>query len=201
MLSITELIFYIIESVGILAFAISGILLAKSKNFDPVGIYIISFTTALGGGTIRDVFLDKNLYWINHPEFAIVIFLTVAIFYIFNIEFENKWLFIPDSLGLSLFAINGAKVALSLDLNIMIVLIIGTVSATFGGVIRDIMCQEIPKIFQKKVTFYSIPCFFGVGLYVFLDHLIVNNIITTIISISFIFIFRILAHIKKWSFN
>ena len=92
------IIFYLLESIGILSFFISGALLAKHKNFDPIGIYIIGFVTALGGGTLRDVILDRTpVYWIQHSEYPLLFVLLTAIIYLLNVPIKDNHLLLPDT--------------------------------------------------------------------------------------------------------
>lgn len=193
--------FYIIELVGVITFALSGIILAKRKNFAPIGIYIIGFVTALGGGTLRDLILNRLPYWLSHTEFPLLIFLvTVIMFFLRHIELNEDSLVIPDALGLSLFSISGAQLAMELGYDPIIIILLGTMTACFGGVIRDILCGEIPFIFQK-VSFYPFVSVIGISLYIFLLHLNISLPYATLISILFIFIFRLLAFKYNWKFN
>ena len=194
----TEIIFYILETIGILAFAISGIITAKTNNdYDSVGIYIIALATAFGGGTIRDLILDKQpIYWISHPEYPLII-LIVTLFtsYFFNFKFKEKWLFYPDSLGLALFTITAAQTAYELNFPIIIIAILATISATFGGILRDILCNKKPLLFHKDTTLYATVSFTGACFFVLLASvttLTLSNI--AILSFLFTFSFRILAN-------
>ena len=194
-------LFYIIELIGVITFALSGIILARRKNFAPIGIYIIGFVTALGGGTLRDLILNRLPYWLSHTEFPLLIFLvSVIMFFLRNIELNEDWLVVPDALGLSLFSISGAQLAMELGYDPIIIIIMGTMTACFGGVIRDILCGEIPFIFQK-VSFYPFASVVGITLYITLLQLKINLTYVTVISITFIFIFRLLAYKFNWKFN
>ena len=196
-----DLIFYILESIGILSFALSGILIGKQKDYDLVGIFVVACATAFGGGTIRDIILDiQPVYWISHSEYPLIILcMTIIMTYIYPIKVKNNWLFFPDSVGLALFSITASKLAFSLGFPLIIVSILATISATFGGVIRDILCNEKPIIFQKNTSLYATVSFTGSTLYVLL------NIYTTIpehfiliIAVLFTLIFRLISYKYKW---
>ena len=146
---------YIIESLGILTFAISGMLLAKKKDMDIVGIYMIGWITAFGGGIIRDVMLDiQPLYWMAHPEYPfILLILAIIMAMLRTVRIKEKWLVIPDAMGMALFATATAQIAVDHGVSIIAVGILSTIVATFGGVIRDSLCQEIPLIFVKIPPF------------------------------------------------
>tara|TARA_E500000178_G_C16956363_1_gene723875 strand:- start:533 stop:1141 length:609 start_codon:yes stop_codon:yes gene_type:complete len=194
----TEIIFYILESIGILAFAVSGIITAKTNNdYDSVGVYIIALATAFGGGTIRDLILDKQpIYWISHPEYPLII-LIITLFssYFFNFKFKEKWLFYPDSLGLALFTVTAAQTAYVLNFPIIIIAILATISATFGSILRDILCNKKPLLFHKDTTLYATVSFIGACFFVFLTStttLTLSN--SAILSFLFTFSFRIIAN-------
>ena len=106
-------VFYWIESLGIISFALSGILLAKKKDFDIVGVYIIAWVTAFGGGTLRDVILDNQpVYWIEHAEYPLILlFIVIGISLFKSIKIKASWLFIPDAMGMSIFAVTTAQAA------------------------------------------------------------------------------------------
>ncbi|RAP33270.1 hypothetical protein DID75_02635 [Candidatus Marinamargulisbacteria bacterium SCGC AG-410-N11] len=163
-------IFYIIETIGIFSFALSGLILAKQKNFDLVGVYIVACVTAFGGGTIRDVILDiQPVYWISHSEYPTTLLITVFIICLFKkFSIKEKWLFLPDALGLSLFTVTTAQMAYEANLPIIVVAILSTIVASFGGVIRDVLCQQIPIIFQRNTPIYASLAFLGAIFYVLL---------------------------------
>ena len=207
---------YYLETLGIIAFAISGLQLAFTKDFDPVGLFVISFVTALGGGTIRDLLLDIHpLYWIKHTEFIVLIFCLSVIYYYIRTYLLSKkhqqkwissdhWLIVPDAIGLALFTILGTKIALDLSLSPIIIMMIATISACFGGVLRDILCHETPLLF-KKSSLYAIPSFCGSGLFLLLSSSFSNDFLSknVIIILSFLFIlsFRLISVKKNLRFK
>ena len=106
-----EQLLYWIETLGILAFALSGVILARQKDFDIVGVYIIAWVTAFGGGTIRDVVLDiQPVYWIAHAEYPLMLLgLIIVISLLKKIQIKSSWLLVPDAMGMALFAISTAQ--------------------------------------------------------------------------------------------
>lgn len=187
--------FYFLETLGILSFAISGLMVAKRNDFDPVGGFIIACVTAFGGGTLRDILLDRqSIYWFLHPEYPIIILMLAILFYILkDVEIPDKWLLLPDTLGLGLFTVTGAQIALLSDVEPIIVAILATMTATFGGIMRDTLCNEVPILFRKHVSFYSVTSFVGALLYVLLIHLGVAVSTSSIGIFFFVIIFRLIA--------
>ena len=156
------MLFYTLDIIGTFAFAISGVLVAMQKRMDLFGIFIIAFVTAVGGGTLRDVLIGKTpVGWMNDLNYVYAIALAVFI----SIIFKNKLnrlrtsLFLFDTIGLGVFTIIGVEKGISADLHPIICIALGTISASFGGVIRDILCTEIPVIFRKEI--YATACIFG----------------------------------------
>jgi len=156
------MLFYTLDIIGTFAFAISGVLIAMQKRMDPFGIFIIAFVTAVGGGTLRDMLIGKTpVGWMNDLNYVYVIGAAV----IFSIIFRKKLnrlrtsLFLFDTIGLGVFTIIGVEKGISIDLHPIICIALGTMSASFGGVIRDILCNEIPVIFRKEI--YATACIIG----------------------------------------
>ena len=146
----------LIELLGVLAFAFTGIIEARKKRMDLVGVYAVSMIAAFGGGTIRDLLINHYpLYWIAHSGyalmllgFAIVSSMLGALFY--NNAKVNSAFEMLDTLGLGLFSTAGASVAHQAGCDFYISLLLGVVTAVFGGIFRDIVCNEIPKVFKRN---------------------------------------------------
>lgn len=152
----------IIDILGTIAFAISGVLVALNKKLDPFGVFIIAFVTAVGGGTLRDVLIGQvPVFWMKNLTFMYVI----AGATIFAVIFRNKLdklrrsLFLFDTIGIGLYTVVGIEKGILADLHPIICIALGTMSACFGGVIRDILCNEIPVIFRKEI--YATACIVG----------------------------------------
>ena len=187
-------IIYVFETIGIVSFALSGMLMADKKNFDPVGWYIIASVTAFGGGTVRDLILDKHpVYWIQHAEYPLVIFVLTILFYLLSkYKPPSSLLIVTDAMGLALFSVTSAQMILGEGHPLIIVLILGVISATFGGLIRDVLCGEVPLIFQK-VSFYAFVSASGIGVYLAMRYFVVQEPISMGGSLAFMFVFRMLA--------
>ncbi|RYF51156.1 MAG: trimeric intracellular cation channel family protein, partial [Cytophagaceae bacterium] len=167
----------ILDVLGTAAFAVSGVMAAREKKLDIFGIFIIAFITALGGGTVRDVLIgDTPVSWMVHPENATAVLVATVITLLFTGIINNlqKTLLLFDSLGLGLFTIFGLQKGLAFGLHPAICVAIGTITACFGGVIRDVLLNKIPLIFQKEI--YATACIFGGVLYFILLNTPVPNI-------------------------
>ncbi len=184
----------ILDILGIGAFSIAGVFAAMEKKLDLFGIFIIAFVTAMGGGTVRDILIgDLPVNWMRSTNEILVIFITAAIAIIFNKLIRNfeKTLFVFDSLGLGLFTVVGIEKGLHFNFEPGMCIALGTVTGCFGGVIRDILLNSIPLIFQKEV--YATACIIGGMIYFLLVKVNMSNYQITIISILVIFVVRILA--------
>jgi len=156
------MLFYALDIIGTFAFAISGVLIAMQKRMDFFGIFIIAFVTAVGGGTLRDILIGKTpVGWMNDLNYAYTIGLAVVISIIFKKKLNRlrTSLFLFDTIGLGVFTIIGVEIGISANLHPIICVALGTISASFGGVIRDILCNEIPVIFRKEI--YATACILG----------------------------------------
>ena len=189
----------VLDYIGVFVFAMSGILAASEKKLDLFGGFIIAFVTALGGGTLRDLFLNVDIGWIQHTNYIyVVIFGTIgALLFKKTLKKIRKTIFLFDTIGISIFTILGVQKALALDTPLLVAVMFGVITATFGGVIRDILCNEIPLIFRKEI--YATACVLGGICYVSLYSFDVSENINLIISGCLIAGIRTIAVLKKYS--
>jgi len=191
---------YIVDLAGTCVFAISGWLLASKKQLDFFGASVIAFVTAIGGGTIRDLLIGSQpVGWLQDVNYLMVIGLGILAGMFFRRVFERlrKTMFLFDSIGIGLFTILGIQKTLTLGLPPVVALIMGTISAVFGGVLRDTFVNEIPLIFRKEI--YATVCLAGGGLYLLLEQINIDPGVQMILTISFIIAIRILVVVKNWS--
>jgi len=185
----------ILEFIAVIAAGIYGILHARAKNMDLIGVFTIAFLTALGGGTLRDLILDRDpIFWIRHQEYAISVFVMVILacfIKTFPPKVENA-LYIPDAIGLALFTILGTDYALQAGAPLFAASLIGVVNGAFGGVIADIMCDEIPSLFVGG-SLYATCAFLGAWVYFGLLHLLPDSKIPYFAALGFIIILRLAA--------
>ena len=153
--------FSVIEIVGTLAFAISGIRLAAAKRFDWFGAYVVGITTALGGGTMRDIMLDLTPFWMLNGDYLVVTAFALAIVIglrKYLVRLDNTF-YIFDAVGLGLFTVVGIEKTLAAGFPMWVAVVMGTITGAAGGVLRDILINEEPLIFRKEI--YALACVFG----------------------------------------
>jgi len=154
-----------IEVAATLAFALSGVMEAARKKLDAVGVTVVASVAAFGGGTLRDVLLDRRpLFWMEHSWYVwLVLGLCVCAMWLMRAKHFRptsqsiQW---PDALGLGLFAASGTQIALGLSMPALIAVLMGVITATFGGVLRDMVCNEIPTAFSDHHP-YAVCAFAG----------------------------------------
>ena len=187
-------IIYALDIAGTFAFALSGALFAKKKDFDAFGVIIIAFVTAVGGGMIRDVLIDAHpINWIGDLNYMWTILAAVLIMYFFRSKVAplSKTMFLFDTIGISVFTLLGLEKGLSFNLHPFVALVMGMVSAVFGGVIRDVLTREIPLIFKKEI--YASACLAGGLVYLVLGFFNVESTLQFVISSVVIFLIRFLS--------
>lgn len=154
----------VIEVVAVISGAIFGVLLARRKQMDFVGVFSVAFMTAFGGGTLRDLLLDRHpLFWIQYAWYPVIVFAVAAIASVIpkipaGIE---RFLYLPDALGLGLFTILGTEIALDQGTTRFVAVLFGVMTGTFGGVIGDIACNEVPTLFRPSTPLYATCAFVG----------------------------------------
>lgn len=186
--------FYTIDILGTIAFAISGVLVALSKKMDPFGILIIAFVTAIGGGTLRDLLIgDTPVSWMENLTYTYVIIIAAVLTVIFKtkIDYLRRSLFLFDTIGIGLYTVVGVEKGLGAGLSPIICIALGTISACFGGVIRDILCNEIPVIFRKEI--YATACILGGLTYFLVRKLPVDDNLVFIMAGIVVIVVRLLA--------
>ena len=178
---------------GSFVFAVSGALIAMKKRLDPFGVLIVAFITAVGGGTLRDILIDRQVFWLYNTSiiYTVLIGATVAMIFKSKMNFFTKPIFFYDALGLGLFSITGVQIGLEAGLSSSICILLGTVTGVFGGVIRDIVVNRIPVVFKKEI--YATASILGGCLYLILLKINVPNPYSQIIPILLIIIIRLTA--------
>lgn len=186
---------YALELLGTGFFAVSGALVANEKSKpDWFGVTFIGFITSIGGGSIRDILIGSYpLAWVNDINLMYSIFCGIVMASIFYTQLHKlkKILFVIETLGIAMFTIIGTEKAIRFGTNPLIAAIMGMFSAVMGGVLRDVLTNEIPTLFRKEI--YATACLAGAFLYLALDHLHLNRNLNFILSISLIFIIRLIS--------
>lgn len=149
-----------LDFAGVAVFAISGALVASRKCLDPVGFALIATVTGVGGGTVRDLLLGQPIFWLNQPSYVALCAVVALVVYFIapHIEYRYRALLWADAAGLSLFSVLGARVASEAEFHGIIAVVMGLLTATFGGLIRDVLCSEIPLILRKEIYATAALC-------------------------------------------
>lgn len=191
----------VIEFSAVVASAIYGILLAARKQFDVVGVFAVAFAVAFGGGTLRDLFLNRpKLFWIENDHYVIIVFALSIVGAMLprHLPKVERWLPIPDALGLGFFSIVGASIAIDMDYPLFIAALFGVITGTFGGVIGDIICNEIPSLF-KPAPLHATCSFVGAWVFLLINLLNGPPIVAASIGIAVTVIFRLAA--LRWNLH
>lgn len=164
------MIFYFFDLAGVAVFAVSGVLAARDRGLDLVGVIVIAAITAIGGGTLRDLLLNRHpIFWITDAQYLTVIIasavLTVA--YVRVRPPPEKAILVADAVGLGLFALSGAQVAEAAQYSAIIVVLMGTMTGVAGGVLRDVITAQVPLILRRDI--YATAAIVGIALYLLLQ--------------------------------
>ncbi len=195
------MIFTILDILGLIAFAISGALAGIQKKLDFFGVFVISMVTSIGGGTLRDLLIGSTpVFWLLNLQTLYIVAAATIISIIFKqyLSFLRTSLFLFDTIGIGIFTIIGIEKGLAINFSPIVCIMLGTVTACFGGVARDILCNEIPVIFRKEI--YATACLMGGFMFFGLKLLHVNDDIIYVGTAGTIILIRILAVRYHWTF-
>ena len=192
----------LVELAGTIAFALSGILEAARKRLDAVGVCAVGFLAAFGGGTLRDLLLDQRpFFWVRHVEllWGVLTLCVLAMLFLRSHHFALteraiQW---PDALGLGLFAATGVHQALVLDLPLLVAVLMGIITGVFGGVLRDVVCNQIPSAFNDHRP-YAVCAFVGGWVYVGLWQSGAPGWVALVTCVSVTAGLRVLALWRNW---
>jgi len=183
----------ILEFLGTFAFSISGIRLASGKQIDWFGAYIIGLVTAVGGGTMRDLLLDVSPFWMLDAKY----FLTTGLALLVTIVFKDKifklgkTLFLFDTIGLGLFTVVGITKSLDAGLPFWVCIIMGAITGTVGGVVRDVLLNDVPLLFRKDI--YALACVAGGAVYFACFYLDFATQMTETVAVFTVIVLRLVA--------
>ncbi|MGL4584856.1 MAG: trimeric intracellular cation channel family protein [Flavobacterium sp.] len=192
--------FDILDLLGTLAFAISGALAGRERRLDLFGMTILAFATAIGGGTIRDMMIGWTpVTWVTDLNYFYVTMLGVLMAIVFyrKFNFLRYSLFLFDTIGIAVFTLIGIEKGMTVGLHPIICVTLGTITACFGGVIRDILANKIPLIFKQEI--YATACILGGLVYYLLNYFDLGKDIMYIGTAGIIIVVRVLAVKYKWS--
>lgn len=191
--------FHLLDIIGTLAFAMSGAVTAMNKKLDPFGVFIIAFVTAVGGGTLRDIMIGSTpVGWMLDLNYVYVIIVGYILAIIFRkkIDHLRKSLFLFDTIGLGVFTLIGLEKGINIGLHPVICIALGTMTACFGGVIRNILCTEIPIIFRREI--YATICILGGIVFFVLRKLNLESDVLYLTTSLVIISVRLMAVKFKW---
>ncbi|WP_352310181.1 trimeric intracellular cation channel family protein [Psychrobacter sp. W2-37-MNA-CIBAN-0211] len=194
-----DILLYLLDMVGVIACAIAGTLLAQHKGFDIAGCILVSMVNAIGGGTLRDMALDRHpLFWMTDLNYVVVITVTSLILQIFFHLYHkiDNALKLFDAIGLAAFSVIGFKIALTQDMSPVIAIMMGVWTAIIGGMLRDIICNEIPLVLQREI--YISASIVGSVTYLLLDSLGMDAGLNEFVMLGVIFAVRMLALRFDW---
>lgn len=188
------------DYLGTFAFAVSGIRVAEERDLDWFGTYVVGFVTAVGGGTLRDMMLDIPVFWFANPIYLIITMLALILYAAFrkHILRVEHFVFFLDSVGLGMFSVVGAQRSIEAGMPLWVAPIMATITGAFGGMLRDILVNEIPHIFVKEV--YASACVIGGLFYISLYSFTALSIpfiglVTSVLVLSI----RLLANRYQWT--
>lgn len=183
----------ILDLIGTFAFAVSGIRMASGKQIDWFGAYIIGLVTAIGGGTTRDLLLDVRPFWMTDPKY----FLTTGVALVSALLFRDRLLklgsalFMFDAIGLGLFTVTGITRSLDAGLPFWVCIVMGTITGCVGGVVRDMILNEVPLLFRKDI--YAMACVAGGGIYYIGMTMDLSGGLTEVVAVVGVIVIRLVA--------
>ncbi len=193
---------HLLELAATIAFTLSGVMVAARSRLDAVGVYAVAFLAAFGGGTLRDLLLDQRpFFWVRHVEYlwGVLALATAAMLFMRQRHFEptERAIQVPDALGLGLFAAIGVDLAARAGLPALVAVLMGVVTGVFGGVLRDIVCNEIPTAFRDHRP-YALCAFVGGWIYLCLTALAAPEWLALLATVTFTAGLRLLALWRDW---
>ncbi|MBE9488554.1 MAG: trimeric intracellular cation channel family protein [Bacteroidetes bacterium] len=190
----------VVEYLGTVAFAISGIRMASRKHFDYFGAFVIGFITAIGGGTVRDLLIQKEVFWLTSPSYFLCTLIGMFMVIVFKrivIKLDYTF-FIFDAAGLGLFTLTGIVVTLDAGYSMFMAIIMGTITGSVGGIIRDVLINELPLVFREDI--YATASIAGGLIFACMHFFNAPYILTQIVTIISIILIRVLVVRYSWHF-
>lgn len=192
-------ILYLLDLLGTFAFAISGAIAGVRKDLDLYGVMVLGVVTAVGGGTIRDVLVGRIPPFIFQDTaylFLSILASILTFFFSSFVERKFKVLLIMDAIGLGVFTVIGISVGISYHIGYFGAVIMGVMTGTVGGMVRDVLQGEVPLVLQKEI--YASACIVGGVIFVLMDIISLNRTINVILCIFIVIFIRLMAIYKNW---
>nr|WP_169834987.1 trimeric intracellular cation channel family protein [Pandoraea oxalativorans] len=187
----------VMEAIAVLSCAVSGFAEARKQHLDPVGAFVLAFATAFGGGTLRDVLLDhRPFYWVQHQWYSVIILVlslsTGVVLKLVSRVATERVLLITDAIGLGFFSASGTSLALQTDMSAFMSVMMGVITGVGGGVIRDILCNEVPLVLRDTRP-YAVCAFIGGWIYIALTYADLDPVYTLSISAFSVIFVRLIT--------
>lgn len=189
-----------LDMAGVFVFAISGALAAVREGMDLFGIIVLALMPAVGGGTVRDLVLDQPVFWIVSTSSIWVALSAAGLTFLFahHLESRMRWLIWADAVGLALFCVVGAEKALTFTGSPLVAIMMGVVTGVAGGMIRDVICNEIPLVMRPDEYIYATAAFAGGIAYCALHYFEVGGEVSLWVSVVTAFLIRAMAIWRGW---
>ncbi len=192
--------FHWIDLAGVGVFAVSGTLMAFKKQMDGFGVIVLASVTAIGGGTLRDMILDLPVFWVRDPSFFYVILLAALCTIIWlriSHRFPLRYLLVADAFGLAFFNLMGLQKALAYGASPFVAIALGTMTGVFGGLIRDVICREVPLVLKSEL--YATTCIAGGAIYLLGQWLSLPDLYCMLAAVLTTLLSRLFA--MKWHWH
>lgn len=188
------MILYVLDLLGVAVFAVSGALAAGRKHLDLLGVMVIAMVTATGGGTLRDVLLDRPVFWIHAPVYLPIILGSALLTVVYAKFFKppHRALLVADAFGLALFSIGGAQIAEQANLTGLLVIVMGTITGSAGGVLRDVLLVDIPVILRRG-RIYATAAIVGIIIYLVSQRLGLGQEWAALVGMAMVAVLRLAA--------
>lgn len=188
------MLLYVLDLIGVAVFAVSGVLAARDRDLDFLGVIVVAAITAIGGGTLRDLLLDRHpIFWVTDTWYLIVIILSaiLTMAYVRVRPPPGTTLLVADAFGLALFALSGAQYAEAANCPPLIVVLMGTMTGVFGGIIRDVITAKVPLILRREI--YATAAIAGVTTYLIMQALGIHSDIAFGVGMFVVVVLRLVA--------
>ncbi len=193
----------VFDFIGIVAFALSGVFAGMRRKIDPVGVFIVAFSTAFGGGMLRDIIIDRRpFYWIDNESYVLAVFIICLLAPLIDHWFSKRenakqWYLFADAIGLGVFCISGTSLSLEANVPFFSSVIIGCITGVFGGLMRDVFLNRLPGVVADRQPYASVG-FVGCWLFIILLEIDVPMDWAVWSSMIFIVALRVLCIIYGW---
>lgn len=182
----TDEMILVMAYIGVVAAAVSGVVAARRKDMDVIGAVAVAFVTALGGGTVRDLFLGRiPVFWVKEEGYvAVTLLVAVGTYYSTRLlALTSRSILVPDAIGLGVFTVWGTAFGLQAGTSFLVASLMGIITGIVGGVLRDVMCGEIPYVFGRSAQLYATCSVMGAWVYLLLVYVGVHSPISSIVGI------------------